>query len=1638
MTISHPPQMSNPYSQPPTGLSDQPTTRMALQQQARSGPGSDFGRGLGPGRHGGPGGPGTDASPVIDLTGSNDEDDEDLESSRPAKRLRIDTKGHDEIARILNAGARLVQGASDDVNDGKSSEVTDQNIPFVESVRPPASFQDRLAYISVDGGGQQSQSSSSPLPLPPRPRRSLFMRDKTETAPEDDEQEDMAVQTTPYTMEKPAAAARLADNTILDFHPWTGNHPEDALNEQTAKQGFYDRVQLSQNESNTARPSLYAHFKNPNGLKALSHIFAAALKRRQAMTKVTPNSTFKPPPRVTLTDNKREAWLRDLANPSVPLRRLSRTIPHGIRGKILLDQCLGKNIPIGRAIWLAKCVGANEIRAFKRKGTAATIASGLETKWVKDWTGSVQQFLEGVVQSHEDAGWIENQAYAMRLSGRLFLEQLLDQDSYLEWFLGSLHASNLDMLPVWLSTIGVYWKNLTSYRKRGRRLAQILLDKLAWALNVNRSSVLNPLITRLQSLIRSFITSYPSSFILPLTWSQHQKALTACFNTSVPLETAILAQLIARNARLSKISPQSAINSPQSIPRPAPQQLISLLDAPCASNGFPLLAAKCLALPLDHRTLIHTLLEWSSTPFRYGCARIYASARLLRRWRKLSIDTDAHILSFLAENSKYSARQLDNAYHLVSELVRSQSFSVGKYLEWLMARGAVRSPDTSDQYLTADVELLRHLPSGRLPEHIWNLRNTLLSRAGVSVDAEARQIRQIKIDLLQRHSDIFVGHVGTTDTEMMDGDIDWASLSWTVKSEISHWIREQVALKLRAQAQVQNQPPSNATAQATASTIRPDQFYILRCILERMGDVSILADVLKLLSQSSNPTVLASVTDTLNYHLPSFTAIGATMDLLQSFAISYSKLSKTEAHVQDLIVALLDVAIVIPSEASTVAVLRRDLARYDKKSAMAASSPVSEHMADTLNPVNPTFGGMLDQLLASGNCMDDTTLMRIFDLLIQKLETGKADISITSSEAARYLAQLRLFNPKTFDGLMIKRVVGMIRTSPRPKLSHFLPPLIGVGCITLPAFFGLVKRLLLDADKAGENNIPDVLHLRLDMLSVLGLGTTDQNTLPDLVFYRFKISRQEFVQKHCCIIVSAIRDAVMDASANHSAADASLHEQWNKAIFPLLCEIMVRHSSLARDECVKWMTEKFPTGLRLLTQTLDSLLGVELGNGNLEILPLPNGDDAGDANLHTDPNRASNGSQSVQQQASDTIRRIDDFSLPFCLIKLQLLLAETDAAGKENVLDPIFSAAEMDVKKGLSRWVEIITVLDDEGRRQIQQKAENKLLSLFITSASSSSPGNSDDGPAPHELGLVYLRIIEELVSKAPNENISSTIGSALLERMNLLLQRIAFLSKVKSTDSGSTIIAQRNEGGMLGIWIYILLRLVALYRSSFNVERASKTDLSDQTRLLLSICYMAFTPALMQVLSHTTNLPPTPTGKYAHLQRTVPGNWNSLRIYTIDVATILVDTLPDEARIQCARFLRDRSPLFLYQQQDSRLLYLFGPMPDPQAGAISSSTSTTASSAPAPGSSPLNTQGLAAQGSSVQPPHPTNPSIPTVEETTSPVQNFRFQQGNRVIGPCPPRIWEMIEESAPVVGVNDTALNLSYFGARLVRAGLK
>ena len=261
--------------------------------------------------------------------------------------------------------------------------------------------------------GDRAEVVITPMPLPVRPGhhpRPATSRPRGESG--NPQKKDARPK--PYVLEVPAAAARYSPNGMLptpllnpdiltlkayaDFFPWTGTHPEDKFSENAIRQGLYDKAQLTQNETGSAKSFILPPLKHKSGLQTLSSLFTTVLTQRRAHGQITSSSTFKPPPRVTVTDTKREMWLKDLANPTISLRRLSRSIPHGIRGKVLLDQSLSKNIPIERAVWLAKCVGANELRSFRRKGASGLPMVG-EGKWIREFTVCVEQFVESIVES---------------------------------------------------------------------------------------------------------------------------------------------------------------------------------------------------------------------------------------------------------------------------------------------------------------------------------------------------------------------------------------------------------------------------------------------------------------------------------------------------------------------------------------------------------------------------------------------------------------------------------------------------------------------------------------------------------------------------------------------------------------------------------------------------------------------------------------------------------------------------------------------------------------------------------------------------------------------------------------------------------------------------------------------------------------------------------------------------------------------------------------------------------------------------------------------------------------------------------------------------------------------------------------
>ncbi|KAH2023936.1 RNA polymerase II mediator complex subunit [Aspergillus fumigatus] len=1556
---------------------------------------------------------------LIDLTAN---DGDVLEREPPAKRLKIDV----HAGSVANDGSPASAG----VGESKSTPGATTSKPPSLSwrARPVWSFQSLLSEIpgSAEINGESAAGVVQDLKPPPPPSFSgppwkFAPTDiiASDSAGEQDGASAKEVQTTPYHIETPSVAPVIRGEKVADFSPWMGNHPEDVLNEQTAKQGYYDRTQVSQNESNTARPSLYAQLKHRSGLQILSSVFAAALEKRQGHNMVTAPSTFKPPPRVTLTDNKREAWLRDLANPNVPLRKLSRTIPHGIRGRVLLDQCLTKWVPVGRAVWLAKCVGANEIRAFKRKGTSGALTIGLEAKWVRDWTANVQQFLEGVITSCGVADWKMKMTYAVNLTSRLFFEQLLDHDQYLEWFLTSLEAAPFNTLPVWLLMLGIYWSNILRYRKRGRRLAELLLDKLQLAIKSDSAPSLRPLIDRLSLHIRKLTLEHTSSMVLPQSWEKYKDLLPSCLNLNDNVHRTVFQNLAERNARVQK--PPKCEGTTQ---QPPQQRVIQLFDSICSSHDITSVSAASLRAIDDKAALVLKLLEWAATPFRYGVSRVYTGARLLRKWKIAGVDVDTCIISFLGESQMSDQLNMDNVYHIVSELVRSQTFSVGKYLQWLMAKGVADFSRSSDhQPLSGDLALLVQLPVSRLPEHVHNLRNTLLHRAGVEPSKEASTIAILKASIAERLPRIF----GFVATSAVSCDPLPSDLTWAVKSELGQWIRRGVTEFGRDPRRAFQGLHSTTSAEHFALT--PGEFYTVRDILESFGDLSILADVLKQATVCNDGIVLASAADTVNYHFRSFCVIGATTDLFKRLVEAYARLKRLGSTSVDLIFSLIDLGLRLPGELNTVALLRQDLSRIESKSSMAAPSPLSDHIPSSFNENDPLFLLKLDQLLSSASGIDESTLDTIFNVLIKQLESSGGHAKFSVNEICRYLSYLRPFHPKRFDTMIVRWVCGLLRSSTGGILSQVLPPLIGVGCVTIQAFVFLVRRLL-----KSDNKMSNQRDLRIDLLQLLVPPPAGQSRYFDLVTYRFHLSRKEFLFKHPEEAFDIIRDAIALIDSESQEGNYRQVDLGHSAMV-LLQILLTKNPESAVRHCSEKLIGQHPSAVTVLTRALDSLLGLDskagghlfTSNDTFIFIPIDTGPATPDISV-----------------AEKVIELTNDFSLPFCQLKLQLLFnAESKGNVRNEIVDVMFKAAVADSRSRRSNWVGLVSLMSHDAVRQIRERAEKN---FFATPLFEESPDGCSsfaaDNSSSLEAAKLYLAIIEKLAYSIPDVGPQAVVP-VLTEKLDLLLQR---LISMQASCSGTTELSHGVDAEQmirsrtqferaLAFWFSALLRMIVLHRTAFSVPSAAvrPNALPEQTRLLISIFCISLARLPDSVLRLFPAADYFPHSMRAADCRPCPGIL--LQTHALDVAASLIDMFPDEARHQCARYLREKCPPLARVQNDSRFLYLLGPLGDSPSSNITLPVSipspAASGSTPAPTPSGNSTGGFS---------HPQQPAFVSGVPPGLPdglncaASHLCLQYRGRVIGAYPVRPWELLEDAAPIAGTNDTAVSLGYFDARRVR----
>lgn len=266
-----------------------------------------------------------------------------------------------------------------------------------------------------------------------------------------------------YSMTEPAVPIyplddNLPQKTYPDFCPWEEDEAHDSkLNNSGYLNKGYFEAPLVSNEYFSARnliqETLFLSSQNCTMiLKELSLNLTKAYKtRNEVINKIRYSSNnFKIPTRVTLTAAKREAWLKDLANPDVPLQQVSTKLPHGIRNKVLIECMCSMNVPITRAIWFTKCALFSELsllgRKFQSKQNAIPAAASsmlpslavFESRWLQEWTLQVADYLLKFSREMSFVNSEEKQAsfqarlnYLLTFILTLYIECLLDRMTFM-------------------------------------------------------------------------------------------------------------------------------------------------------------------------------------------------------------------------------------------------------------------------------------------------------------------------------------------------------------------------------------------------------------------------------------------------------------------------------------------------------------------------------------------------------------------------------------------------------------------------------------------------------------------------------------------------------------------------------------------------------------------------------------------------------------------------------------------------------------------------------------------------------------------------------------------------------------------------------------------------------------------------------------------------------------------------------------------------------------------------------------------------------------------------------------------------------------------------------------------------------
>jgi mediator of RNA polymerase II transcription subunit 12 len=888
-------------------------------------------------------------------------------------------------------------------------------------------------------------------------------------------------------------------------------------------------------------------------------------------------------------------------------------------------------------------------------------------------------------------------------------------------------------------------------------------------LNHPDHDILAPLSDRLRVLLKGIMASNSDNFVAPRVWAKHRHLIMNDLGSDGNPFVSILEALDRRNFRLNGSGTEKVLT--------ARRRLLQLLDTTLSGSLTNGTARQCWETDGDKAMLSRTLLEWSTSSYRPGTAKIYVAVRILRSWSKLGlIDVTGEILDFLDSGVCCSGRHKPAFYHLVSELARSEHFFTPRYLQWLIARGGLYNAADAAPDGACATRLLAELPTHNLSESISELRTTLLSRSGYLVEEEEDQASDLKA-FMDRN---LPGMQASVEDElgMESGSINLASLSEasrTTKSELGRWLRKKVRLQM-VQPTI---PPlddwDDSPMKGGTSAITLSDFNTVRQYLELIDDYSMLADVLKIVASSNDAEVLASCADTLNLHVELFSSVGALRGL---FDILMSRLRALNDEMDSVprvfLVTLSDLASRVPEQHMLAQQLALDLARSDRKTAADACSPVSDHMA-LLQTSEADFTDEIEKVLASGNSMDQATLERLFQRITLRLEESWEKSSDNQRSCGLLLTRLRTFDAQQFDSLMTVWVSRLLRIQNRPTMMQAFGPLISFGCLALQDVIVGSRSIEAMGSVQGSSLAYEALELLVPSFAVPESMTLEEG-------YRLRIKQAHLQKDNPVEVLNVVRRMFETAIDLDKPLDTEILR--SAEFHELLQALVLSDTHRFVDSFVMPLFQSCaPEAVVVLNRCIDGLLlaGKENEPVTTEVL----------------------------------LNLADDLSLPFCQVKLAAMFKRDDTvmegadSGQSDDLEAFDRAIESAVAAGKTTWASIVPLLDPSIAQRLQQRAEVRFLALF-PSLRATSGEDSMQNRIVHAENLLHI-IDATAYSVATNKTSVSvtSLASDIVATLNGLWLLLANLQSPEIKDA------------IMSKWLPLLLSFTTIHIPSFEATKA-------------------------------------------------------------------------------------------------------------------------------------------------------------------------------------------------------------------------